>query len=234
MFETKLIDRADNFRRRNKIPKFKVTGSNIQVTSSNDELEILNHDVNQNIEQDKENEHMYDLVSNKNYDKATIVNEYDDDNLEFFTSSYSNTFVNSDSNAIASGSNIISSYNNTSSYYHESASSSDDDKATKNVTLQTNKDILKSSLPIKKNVDIISNRTQQKCDTNFVRIEQNLENHVPSQIQRKDALFASNGTMKSSSPIKEIIDRVSNRTQQKNDANFKKNEGNPIPKWIST
>ncbi|CAG8682713.1 46281_t:CDS:2, partial [Gigaspora margarita] len=110
----KLIDRADNFRQRNKTPKFKVTGSNIQVTSSDDELEILNHDVNQNIEQDKENEHI----------------------------------------------NIISSYNNTSSYYHESASSSDNDEATKNVTLH---------------------------------LFQNLENHVPSRIQRKDALFASNG-----------------------------------------
>ncbi|KAF0475502.1 hypothetical protein F8M41_024611 [Gigaspora margarita] len=228
--------------RRNKKTKFKDTESNIQVTSSEDELEILNHDVNQNIE-DKENEDFSDIVSNKNYNKTTIVNEYDnDDDLEFLNSSYSNTFVNLDSNTIASGSNIISSYNNntSSSYYHESASSSDNE-TTENVTFQTNEDILKSSSPIKKNVDKISNRTRQKCDTNFVRIEQSLENPLPRRIQRKDALplsslndnlFASNDSLKSSSPIKENIDRVSNRTRQKNDANFEKNEGNPIPKRI--
>ncbi|KAF0515762.1 hypothetical protein F8M41_017265 [Gigaspora margarita] len=99
--------------------KFKDTESNIQVTSSDDELEILNHDINQNIEQDKENEHFSDIMSNKNYNKTTIVNEYNnDDDLEFFNSSYFNNF-----------------------YYHESASSRNN-KTTENVTFQTNEDII--------------------------------------------------------------------------------------------
>ncbi|CAG8615461.1 829_t:CDS:2 [Dentiscutata erythropus] len=203
----KLIDRADNFRRRNKKAKFKVTKSNNQVTNSDNELEILNQDVNQNIEQDKEDEYLSDLASNENFNQTTIVNECSNDSRDYITPTFS-------------------SYNNTFSSYYTVSASSSDNETTNNSTFQRNK-------------DRISNRTRQKCDTTFEGIEQNLENPVPRRIKKKDTLlplssldnniFASNDILKSNTLIKENVDRVSNRTRQKNDADFEKN---PLPKRV--
>ncbi|CAG8812483.1 25003_t:CDS:2, partial [Cetraspora pellucida] len=194
----KLVDRADNFRRRNKKANLKVINSNMQAASE-DELETLQQN-NRNIEENnrineenilesdieectinKENIFGPNIELDEYYQENTTINEYN--NEEPFATSSSNSFVTSTSN-----NNIVTSrnyelYDSTSDMAFDTTFSSDEELS-RNISSQPYKHTLKTNTPIMKTTDRISNRTRQKYHINS-------EDSLPKRIQKKDTLQSS-------------------------------------------